>query len=285
MKKPMMTVSPIFIRRLGMLILAFALVGCASTGNPRDPMENFNRAMFSFNDSLDKNALKPAAEAYQTVTPSFVQTGIGNFFANLGDVWTGVNNLLQGKPTDAAQDAARFVINTTVGVVGLIDVASQTGLPKHKEDFGQTLGKWGVASGPYLVLPLFGSSTLRDTLVMPVDWKGDLWLYKDPTRWRNAGSVVRLVDARAAVLDASNLIEEAALDRYEFVRDAYLQRRQNTIDDGGNGKGMSFDENGQIKIAEKLNPDGTKAEPFYKGIVKYLRPGEVENVADKTLAK
>jgi ABC-type transporter lipoprotein component MlaA len=120
---------------------------------------------------------------------------------------------------------------------------------------------------------------------MPVDWKGDLWLYKDPTRWRNAGSVVRLVDARAAVLDASNLIEEAALDRYEFVRDAYLLRRQNTIDDGGNGKGMSFDENGQIKIAEKLNPDGTKAEPFYKGIVKYLRPGEVENVADKTLAK
>ncbi|MGZ3253308.1 MAG: MlaA family lipoprotein [Burkholderiaceae bacterium] len=214
------------------LALTFALVGCATTNNSNDPFEGFNRAMFSFNDKLDKVALKPAASAYQAVTPSFIQTGIGNFFGNLGDVWTAVNNLLQGKGADGMSDIMRVVINSTLGLGGLIDIGTEAGFQKHKEDFGQTLGKWGVKAGPYVVLPLLGSSTLRDTIALPLDFKGDLWLYADPVRLRNAGSIIRLVDKRASLLDAGNLIEDAALDPYQFVRDAYLQRRKNQVYDG-----------------------------------------------------
>ena len=158
---------------------------------------------------------------------------MGNFFGNLGDVWTGVNNILQGKVGDGVSDFMRFAVNSTIGIAGLLDISSEAGLPKHKEDFGQTLGKWGVASGPYIVLPLFGSSTLRDTAALPLDFKGDLWSYKDPVRLRNTGTGIRLIDARASVLDASDLIESAALDRYGFIRDAYLQRRESRINDGG----------------------------------------------------
>lgn len=220
-------------QRVGMAIVAFALVGCSTTGNPRDPLEGFNRAMFNFNDALDQAALKPAAIAYQSTLPSFVQTGIGNFFGNIGDLWTSVNNLLQGKLADGLSDFMRVALNSSFGLGGVLDIASEAGMPKHKEDFGQTLGKWGFASGPYVVLPLLGSSTMRDTLALPVDTWGDLWYHKDPVRWRNVGTVVRLVDRRAAVLDVSNLIEEAALDRYEFVRDAYLQRRESKVYDDG----------------------------------------------------
>lgn len=219
-------------KSIWVVLFATVLSGCASTRNPKDPFEGFNRAMFSVNDNLDKVALKPLASGYRNVTPSFVQTGVGNFFGNLADVWTAVNNVLQGKVKDGASDVGRVAINSTLGLVGLIDIGSQIGLPKHKEDFGQTLGRWGIAPGPYLVLPLFGSTTLRDTIALPVDLKADIWGYKTPVRWRNTGSVLRLVDARAAVLDASDLIEEAALDRYEFVRDAYLQRRENAVHDG-----------------------------------------------------
>lgn len=218
--------------RLALVALAIALGGCATTNNPRDPLEGFNRTMFTFNDKVDQVALKPAAQAYRAVLPSFVQIGIGNFFSNLGDVWTGINNILQGKINDGVTDFGRFTINSTFGILGLIDLSSDAGIPKHKEDFGQTLGKWGVGPGPYIVLPLLGSSTLRDTAALPLDFKGDLWSYKDPTNVRNIGTGVRLLDARAAVLDASDLIEGAALDRYEFVRDAYLQRRESKINDG-----------------------------------------------------
>jgi phospholipid-binding lipoprotein MlaA len=221
-----------FARQLCALAMAFTLVGCAATQNPKDPLERFNRAMFNFNDAVDQAALKPAAEIYQSVLPSFVQIGIGNFFGNIGDVWSTVNNLLQGKLAEGVSDLMRVAVNSTLGFGGFLDIASEAGLPKHKEDFGQTLGTWGIASGPYVVLPLLGSSTLRDTLVLPIEFKGDLWRYKTPVRWRNTGAVVRVVDQRAVVLDASNLIEEAALDRYEFVRDAYLQRRENKIRDG-----------------------------------------------------
>lgn len=230
------------VRRVGMAIVAFALVGCSTTGNPRDPLEGFNRAMFSFNDALDQAALKPAAIAYQSTLPSFVQTGIGNFFGNIGDLWSSVNNLLQGKLADGLSDFMRVAVNSSFGLGGVIDIASEAGMPKHKEDFGQTLGRWGFAPGPYIVLPLLGSSTMRDTLALPVDNWGDLWYHKYPVRWRNVGTVVRVVDQRAAVLDASNLIEGAALDRYEFVRDAYLQRRESKIyDDGEIPKKPTFD--------------------------------------------
>lgn len=222
-----------FAKRIGTLVIAFALTGCATTSNPHDPLERFNRAMFNFNDAVDQAALKPAAQIYESVLPSFVQSGIGNFFGNIGDVWSSVNNLLQGKLADGISDFMRVAMNSSIGLGGVLDIASEAGMPKHKEDFGQTLGKWGVASGPYIVLPFLGSSTVRDTAALPVDAMGDLWRYKYPVRWRNTGAVVRLVDQRAAVLDASNLIEEAALDRYEFVRDAYLQRRESKIHDDG----------------------------------------------------
>ena len=219
--------------RIATVTIALALSGCASmNSNPKDPLEGFNRTMFTFNDKVDQVALKPAAQAYRAVVPGFVQTGVGNFFGNLGDVWTGVNNILQGKVGDGVSDFMRFAVNTVLGLGGVLDISSAAGIPKHREDFGQTLGKWGVGSGPYVVLPLLGSSTVRDTAALPLDFKGDLWSYKDPVSVRNTGTGIRLLDARAQVLDASDLIEGAALDRYEFVRDAYLQRRESRVNDG-----------------------------------------------------
>ena len=223
--------------RLGLAVLTAAtLSACATSSNPKDPYEGFNRAMFKFNDTLDKAALKPAATAYKKVLPSFVQTGVGNFFANLGDVWTAANNLLQGKGADGMSDVTRVAVNSTVGIVGLFDVASKAGLPKHNEDFGQTLGVWGLNSGPYLMLPLLGPSTVRDTAALPLDFLGDPWYYKRPVYLRNIGTATRVIDKRAALLDASNLMEDAALDRYEFVRDGFLQQRESRIHDGESGK-------------------------------------------------
>ena len=204
----------------------------AKTGignNPRDPLEGFNRVMFSFNETIDQALLKPAAQVYQSTVPSFVQTAVGNFFGNIGDVWTAVNNLLQGKLTEGVTDVMRVAVNTTFGLGGVLDIGSAAGMNKHREDFGQTLGTWGVNSGPYLVLPIFGPSTLRDALVTPIDLKADLWSYTTPMTVRNSGTVLRLVDKRASVLDAGTLIEEAALDKYVFLRDAYLQRRASQI--------------------------------------------------------
>jgi phospholipid-binding lipoprotein MlaA len=203
--------------------------GSAAARNPVDPYERFNRTMFNFNDKVDQIALKPAATVYKRVLPSFVQTGVYNFFGNLGDVWTAVNNLLQGRVADGVTDVMRFAVNTTFGLGGLLDIGSEAGMQKHRQDFGATLGVWGVQSGPYVVLPLLGSSTLRDSVALPVDFAGDPWTYVDPLQTRYIGTALRVVDMRAGVLDASNLIEDAALDRYEFIRDAYLQRRAGKI--------------------------------------------------------
>lgn len=221
--------------KLGAVLLLVVASGCASTGahDPRDPFENFNRSMFSFNDTLDKVALKPVATVYSDVVPSFIQTGIGNFFGNIGDVWSTVNNLLQGRLERGFTGVMRVAVNTVLGFGGVLDISSEAGLTRHKEDFGETLGVWGVQSGPYVVLPLFGSLTVRDTAGLPFDIYGNLWTYKRPVAWRNVGTAVRLVDQRAAVLDASNLVDDAALDKYQFVRDAYLQRRASQINDGG----------------------------------------------------
>ena len=247
--------------RVGVILGAFALTGCATTtNNARDPLEGFNRTMFTFNDKVDQVALKPAAKVYRAVLPQFVQTGVGNFFGNLGDVWTGVNNILQGKVGDGVSDFMRFAVNSTLGLAGLLDISSEAGLQKHKEDFGQTLGKWGVQSGPYLVLPLLGSSTIRDTAALPLDFKGDLWSYADPVRLRNSGTAVRLLDARASVLDASDLVEAAALDRYEFVRDAFLQRRESKVNDGeASRRGGGSTAPGQNSDSSK--PGSDNAEP------------------------
>jgi phospholipid-binding lipoprotein MlaA len=206
------------------------LSGCA-TNNPRDPLEPYNRAVFKFNDTVDRAALQPVARAYRHL-PSFVQTGVGNFFGNLADLPTGVNNLLQGKVADGMSDLMRFAFNSTFGFAGFLDIASEAGLTKHSEDFGQTLGKWGVPSGPYVILPLLGSSTLRDTSALPVDIRTDPWRGVEPESSRYWGVGVRVVDQRSVLLDASTLLEEAALDRYTFIRDAYLQRRQSKVNDG-----------------------------------------------------
>ena len=214
------------------LAIAASVSACATGTNPRDPLEGYNRAMFKFNDTVDQVALKPVATAYKTVTPSFVQTGVGNFFGNLSDVWSAVNNLLQGKGEAGLQDVVRVSMNSTFGILGLIDIASQAGIPKHNEDFGQTLGWYGVQSGPYVMLPLLGPSTVRDTVALPLDITGDPWRYKDPASVRNIGTVTRVVDKRAALLDATNLMEAAALDRYEFIRDGFLQARESKVFDG-----------------------------------------------------
>lgn len=215
--------------RLEVLVFTLLLGGCATSNNPQDPLEGYNRAMFGFNDKADQFVMKPVATAYHTVLPSFVQTGVGNFFGNLADVWTGVNNLLEGNGGNGLVDFTRVGLNSTIGIGGLFDVGSTIGLPKHNRDFGETLGVWGVKSGPYVVLPLLGSSTLRDSVALPLDFAGNPWSYKYPVDVRNEGIALQFIDQRARLLDASTLLDAAALDRYEFVRDAYLQRRESKV--------------------------------------------------------
>lgn len=223
-------------RKLTLAVAVTAsLAGCATSNNPRDPLEGYNRAVFKFNDKVDEVALKPAATVYRNVTPGFVQTGVSNFFGNLSDVWTAANNLLQGKVGDGMSDVMRVALNSTFGLLGVLDIASEAGLQKHNEDFGQTLGLWGVPSGPYVVLPVLGPSTVRDTAGLPVDIAADPWRQKRPDHVRNVGTVVRVVDKRASLLDASTLLEDAALDRYEFIRDGWMQRRNSQVYDGEDG--------------------------------------------------
>jgi len=192
-----------------------------------------NRAVFAFNDGADKYLLTPVAKGYRAVLPGFVRTGISNFFSNLEDVWVSVNDLLQGKFQEGWEDIGRVIFNTTFGIAGLFDFASDVGLPKRTEDFGQTLGYWGVGSGPYLVIPLFGPSTVRDSVGLLVDGRADL-VYRlvDDVPLRNSLYATRAISNRANLLDASSVLEQAALDRYAFVRDAWLQRRRNLIYDG-----------------------------------------------------
>jgi phospholipid-binding lipoprotein MlaA len=217
---------------LGGVVAVMLLGGCASTGNPRDPLEPLNRGIYKFNDGVDTVLFKPLAEVYEAVLPQFVRTGIGNFFSNLQDVIVALNNLLQGKVTDAGMDLCRIIVNSTVGILGLIDVGTEIGLEKHQEDFGQTLGRWGMGTGPYIVIPFLGPSTVRDGIGLIGDWKTDPLTYLKPNRHRNAAYGLLLVNRRAELLSASKILEVAALDPYEFVRDAYLQRRRNMVYDG-----------------------------------------------------
>ncbi|HWI13632.1 MAG TPA: VacJ family lipoprotein [Burkholderiales bacterium] len=218
---------------LGLVLLIGLIGGCATTAsNPRDPLEPLNRGIYTFNEHVDGLLLRPAAELYRLVLPDFARTGVSNFFSNLNDVIVALNNLLQGKVNYAASDASRVVVNSTIGVLGFIDVATKIGLEKHDEDFGQTLGRWGVSDGPYLVLPFFGPSNFRDAIGRIPDYYADPVTYVDPSRDRNLLWGTRVVNRRAELLGASRVLEAAALDPYEFVRDAYLQRRRNLIYDG-----------------------------------------------------
>lgn len=210
---------------------ALFAAGCA-TGDPRDPLEGLNRGVLAFNDAVDENALQPAARLYRNVTPRGLREGVRNFFNNLDDLYIGANNLLQGKVEQAMSDLMRVAVNTTVGFLGVIDWASDMGLEKHSEDFGQTLARWGAGDGFYLVLPLLGPSTLRDTAALPVDWEGDPVYWHTPVDERNALTVTRTIGRRADLLGASRTLEEAALDRYVFLRESYLQQRRSQIHDG-----------------------------------------------------
>jgi phospholipid-binding lipoprotein MlaA len=214
------------------ICLITLMTGCASVDN-KDPLEGINRGVYKFNDVSDKAVFKPIAGAYKAVMPSPVRTGVNNFFANLKTFVTSINQVLQFKFNKAAESAGRFVINSTIGIAGLFDVASKQGIPQYKEDFGQTLGYWGIGNGAYLMVPFLGPTTVRDGLGfiaegMTVDPIG----YIDDPRTRNIVLGTKFIDARAEMLPGSDLLDEAALDPYSFMRDAYLQRRANQVADG-----------------------------------------------------
>lgn len=219
--------------RLAVPVLAAALLaGCATTGGNPDPWEGMNRKTFAFNEKLDQAVLKPVATTYKKVVPEFAREGVNNFFDNLEDIGTSLNNILQGKPGQGLSDAGRFLVNSTLGVFGLWDVATPMGLEKHFEDFGQTLGVWGVQSGPYLVLPLLGPSTARDAPAKIVDPSWYYSNYVDPQSVYWGLWTLDKVRTRANLAGAESVVEQAALDKYTFIRDAWLQRRRSQVYDG-----------------------------------------------------
>jgi phospholipid-binding lipoprotein MlaA len=217
-----------------LLAAALSLSACATTapGGRADPLEPLNRAVFAVNEALDDVVAEPAAKVYVAVVPEALRVTASNVFDNLRDLWTAANQLLQGKPREAMSDLGRFLINSTFGFAGFADIASDLGFERHREDFGQTLGRWGVPQGPYLVLPVFGPSTLRDGFGLYADMVADPVGAIDPIDARNAARGLRVVDTRASLLKAGRVIEGAALDKYSFVRDGYFQRRRNLVWDG-----------------------------------------------------
>lgn len=215
----------VYASALGLLLAASLLVsGCATPQNP-DPLEAINRKTFALNEGVDKVVLKPLATAYQAAMPAPVRTGVSNFFSNLGDPWSGVNLLLQGRVKDGLSDFARFGTNSTVGILGVIDVATDWKMPQHGESFGDTLGMWGVKGGAYLVLPLLGPSDLRSAAALPVNSLASAQSQINDVGVRNSLMALNIVDTRAEMLDVTRVIDDVALDRYIFVRDAYMQRR------------------------------------------------------------
>lgn len=228
------------LKRLVLLSATCLFVGCASIPagvepSARDPWEPFNRSVFEFNEGLDKYLLKPVVAAYRFILPEIVRDGIYNFFSNYSDIYTALQNLLQGKPDLAFNDLMRVAVNTIFGLGGLMDVATPGGLPKHKEDWGQTFGVWGVPSGPYVVLPFFGPSTVRDTFGTAADLETDyLFKYIPDVGLRNSITGLRVINARNTFYEAGDLLDGAALDKYSFIRDAYLQRREYQINEGRN---------------------------------------------------
>ena len=219
------------LKNFTLLVLILVLGACATTNNP-DPLETMNRGIYKFNTAFDDNVAKPVAKGYKAIAPSFVVKGINNFFNNIRDIVTVVNDLLQFKVKHALNDASRVAINSTIGILGFIDIHTMTGGERRKEDFGQTLGHWGVGSGAYIVIPFFGPSTIRDGFGLVADT-----LYFDPisyisdVRTRNQVRLSQFIDARTELLNASDILEEASIDPYAFQRDAYLQYRDNLVRD------------------------------------------------------
>ncbi len=227
-------------RWLALATLLSMMYGCATVstsqggpGNPRDPWENWNRNVFAFNEALDENVVLPVATVYEKVTPRFVRQGVENFFNNFADAWSAVNNVLQGKFERAFTDVVRVGTNTVFGIGGLFDIASEAGIESTFEDFGQTLGHWGAPPGPYVVWPLFGPSNVRESFALPLD-RGvvspSLVIGDANAQW--SLGALQIVNVRAGLLGASKFLEGSGLDKYSFVRDAYLQRRRNRVFDG-----------------------------------------------------
>ena len=216
------------LQLLATLLSTALLAGCATgpQANPNDPLEPWNRGAYKFNEAVDKAVLKPVATAYTTVTPNLLQKGVRNFFSNLGDAWSTVNSTLQGKGEEATNNFWRFVLNSTLGFGGIFDIATEARIPQTKQDFGLTLGTWGVPSGPYLVVPFFGASTVRDTVALPVDLAGQPVGAISEVAIRNSLTGLGIINKRSELLEASNLLEQAALDPYALMRDAYLQQRE-----------------------------------------------------------
>ena len=227
------------------LALMIALLqGCATgpNANPADPMEPLNRAVFNFNDGVDRALIKPVATVYEQAVPVLVQKGVGNFFGNISDVWSVANNLLQFKAKEAVETFMRVGVNTFFGFGGVLDIGTEMRLAKNRQDFGQTLGVWGVSAGPYVVLPILGPSSLRDTLGTVVDLQADLVGNLQEVPLRNSLQATRIVDRRAGLLDATNALDQAALDKYTFVRDVYLKRRAASLGKPVDTKGERVEE-------------------------------------------
>lgn len=250
-----MTLMPII--RLFLLLVGLTLGGCATSHhNPKDPLESFNRGMYKFNDTVDKAVLKPVAQGYNNILPSPAKTAVTNFFSNLDDVTVTLNDLLQLKIVQGITDFERVLFNSTFGIFGLIDIATSMGLEKHDEDFGQTLGRWGIRSGPYLVLPFFGPSSVRDGIGLYVDSQTSMLKEVDYIPTRNEMYATTTVNDRANLLDQEKILDEASIDRYSFLRDAYLQRRQSKVYDGNPPREKLDDgENGNTPDKSSSNSD------------------------------
>jgi phospholipid-binding lipoprotein MlaA len=215
-----------------LLLASLLLTGCAGARNPNDPLEPLNRGIYRFNDVLDRAVLKPAAKGYVAVMPTPGKVMVSNFFSNLDDIMVTVNDLLQFKLVQGYSDGMRFMVNSTIGVFGLIDVASAGGLKKHDEDLGQTLGKWGVGTGAYIVIPIVGPSTVRDGIGFYADLYLDPMYYINDMSTRNLTYLAQKITRRAELLDQEKVMDEALIDRYEFIRDIYLLHRQSLVYDG-----------------------------------------------------
>ena len=269
------------IRQAALAVAAVAaLSGCATVQTPTkgDPLEGFNRSMYKFNDTVDTYALKPVAKGYQKVTPKPLRTAFSNFFSNLGDLNNAANNLLQLHITDAVEDIMRFAFNTTFGIGGLLDWATPAGLPKHSQDFGLTLGRWGVPAGPYLVLPIFGPSSIRDGLGRVVDVRFNPLNYMEPVA-RNPLYALQFVSARSDMLGATDLLQQAALDKYSFVRDAYTQQRRAKLqrDDASPAALPDYgdpDSQGGAAPAAPAAPASGAATVPSAGVPQYTDPGD-----------
>ena len=249
--------------RFFLLLASFMLTGCASTGNnPKDPFESFNRGVYKFNESLDKAVVKPLAKGYNTAMPQPGKMMVSNFFSNLGDVIVTINDLLQLKVVQALSDGGRILVNSTIGLYGLVDVASNVGMEKHNEDFGQTLGYWGIGSGPYLVIPFFGPSSIRDGVGLYADDRSGVLSRVSHVDTRNQLYATNLLSKRASLLDQEKVLDEAMIDNYSFIRDAYQQRRKSLIYDG-NPPREKFDDDGNDSAPDKTssNDSGKDVRP------------------------